>query len=150
MLQKIFRTGIYFLACMGLACTKDSVRQTVSYFKPVYISKSEALASIKGGAPVPIEQPGKIAFKSPYLYVNDQNLGVHVIDYSNFANPVQKAFIKIPGCVDIAIRGNILYADCYTNLVAVDISNPVQATTTQVVRGVFHTGSIQILVPIRI
>lgn len=137
MLRKICYTALGGLCLLAAACTKDTVQQRMSYFKPVYVNKEQVLASIKGGAPTMIEQPGKMALKWPYLYLNDVNLGVHVIDYSNFSSPVKKAFISIPGCVDIAIRGNIMYADCYTNLVAIDIANPLQATTTQVVRGVF-------------
>ena len=47
-----------------------------------------------------------------------------MIDNSNPSTPVIIAFIPIPGNVDIAVVDNILYADNYIDLVALDISNP--------------------------
>ena len=37
--------------------------------------------------------------------------------------PIIEKFITIPGCVDIAIKGNILYSDNAIDLVAIDISS---------------------------
>ncbi|MBE0678633.1 MAG: hypothetical protein IH592_07705, partial [Bacteroidales bacterium] len=55
--------------------------------------------------------------------------GIHVIDNSNPANPEKVAFYEIMGNVDMAIRGNILFADSYIDLLAIDITdidNPVE------------------------
>ncbi|HSK12171.1 MAG TPA: hypothetical protein VK907_03095, partial [Phnomibacter sp.] len=43
---------------------------------------------------------------------------------SNPAAPVNEAFVSIPGCEDMAVFGTTLYADCYTDLMVIDISNP--------------------------
>jgi hypothetical protein len=48
-----------------------------------------------------------------------------VIDNRNPASPQNVAFISIPGNLDLALKGNILYADLYTDLVTLDISNPL-------------------------
>jgi hypothetical protein len=37
----------------------------------------------------------------------------------------------------MAVKGNMLYADAYSDLVVIDISNPLQAKLTKVVEGVF-------------
>lgn len=50
--------------------------------------------------------------------------GVHIIDNSNPSAPNFVSFIAIPGNGDIAIKDNILYADSYIDLLAIDISNP--------------------------
>lgn len=60
-----------------------------------------------------------------------------MIDISDPSKPLNTAFIDIPGCVDLAINGNFLYADCYTDLVTLDISNPQQAVLKQFQPGVF-------------
>lgn len=54
----------------------------------------------------------------------DVNRGVHVIDLGNISKPRKIAFILIPGCNDIAVRGNYLYADCGRDLVTIDVGNP--------------------------
>jgi len=111
------------------ACLKDKVKESVSYkvYTPVYTLKSTVLASINGSAAQPIVQPGQLYIKGSYIYLNDVNQGIHIIDNSDPAHPVQKAFLNIPGNQNIAIRGNILYADMYSDLLAIDISNPYQA-----------------------
>ena len=48
-----------------------------------------------------------------------------------------KAFINIPGNVDIAVKGSTLYADLFTDLVVVDISDPLNATLKKVVPKIF-------------
>lgn len=73
--------------------------------------------------PQPIENLGKIYYKDPFIYVNERFRGIHVVDNSDPTNPVPIAFIQIFGCEDIAIRNDILYADNYTDLVAIDISD---------------------------
>jgi hypothetical protein len=90
--------------------------------KPIYISEMEAL-EVKPLPPQPIVHLGKIYYKDATIYVNESNLGVHIIDNTNPANPVKKKFLQIPGCRDIAIKGNYLYADNTGDLVAIDISD---------------------------
>lgn len=71
----------------------------------------------------PIENLGKIYYKDPYIFVNERFKGIHVFDNSDPTQPTPIAFIQIYGSEDIAISGNILYADNYTDLVAIDISD---------------------------
>ena len=73
--------------------------------------------------PRPVENLGKIYYKEPFIYVNERFTGFHVFDNSDPSNPIPIAFIQIFGSEDIAITGDILYADNYTDLVAVDISD---------------------------
>jgi len=63
--------------------------------------------------------------------------GVHIINNSNPSNPVVKAFINIPGNVDIAVKGNTLYADMYSDLVSIDITDPLHAKLLKNVANVF-------------
>jgi len=72
-----------------------------------------------------------------YIFLNEVNKGVHIIDNRNPASPVIKAFINIPGNVDIAVKGSTLYADLFTDLVVVDISDPLNATLKKVVPKIF-------------
>ncbi|MDZ7738038.1 MAG: hypothetical protein U5K32_03010 [Bacteroidales bacterium] len=114
----------FALAALMTAC-EDKKYERVTYEAnvPVYMSYDEFRGSFLKSEPIEISQPGKIYFKDGYLFVNEYGKGIHVIDNSDPSNPQKKAFYEIPGNVDMAIRGNILYADSYIDLVAIDISD---------------------------
>jgi hypothetical protein len=95
---------------------------TTDGYKPVYVSREEA-KQINLTGPRDIITQGKIYIKDKTIYVGDVNLGVHVIDNSDPTHPQKTAFIQIYGNHDIAIKGNILYADNMEDLVAIDISD---------------------------
>ncbi|MDF1561204.1 MAG: hypothetical protein P1P83_13515 [Bacteroidales bacterium] len=112
------------------ACN-DRTTQFITYEAnvPVYMAYDEFRASFHKSAPAEIYHPGKMYFKDGHLFVNEYGKGIHVIDNSNPANPEKVAFYEIPGNVDMAIRGNILFADSYIDLLAIDIAdinNPVE------------------------
>lgn len=126
------------LAALALSgCLKDYTVRQVTYYKPLFKTTAEVRADIKSGDAEILAYPGKLVYKDGFVYLNEIMKGVHVIDMRNPAQPVNKAFIKIPGSVDIAVRGNILYADMYTDLVAIDISDPNNVKLKKTVEGVF-------------
>jgi len=129
-----------FLAIMVFAlqsCLKDKITKTYSVFEPIYKSKAEVQADIKSSTAVSISNPGKIYMYGNYIFLNEVNKGVHIIDNSNPSKPIIKAFINIPGNVDIAVKGSMLYADLFTDLVVVDITDPLNATLKKVVPNIF-------------
>lgn len=121
------------------SCVKDSCLRTTTYtlYEPVYKTKAEVKANIKSNAPAEIKYPGKIYILGHYIFLNDVDRGIHIIDNSNPASPVKKAFINIPGNMDIAVNGNILYADLYSDLVTIDIADPLNAVVKKYNDGVF-------------
>ncbi|NMC38887.1 MAG: hypothetical protein GYA41_11250, partial [Bacteroidales bacterium] len=90
---------------------------------PVYMSFKEFRGSFSKSEAIEINSPGKIYFKDNYLFVNEVGKGIHVIDNSDPTNPQMVCFYEIMGNVDMAIRGNILFADSYIDLVAIDITS---------------------------
>ncbi|MBC8047934.1 MAG: hypothetical protein H7Y00_14145 [Fimbriimonadaceae bacterium] len=82
-------------------------------------------------------ETGKIYYMEPYLFVNEINEGIHIIDNSNPSAPKNIAFINIPGNIDIAVKGNTMYADSYIDLVALDISDPMNVTEAGRVENIF-------------
>ena len=92
-------------------------------YLPVYMEKSELERSVSyQSGERALENPGKIYHKAPYIYVNERYKGVHVINNSNPANPVHEGFIVVPGCLDMAAKGDVLYIDNSTDLVAFDLN----------------------------
>jgi hypothetical protein len=122
--------ALIVLAASLSACTDKTVeRVTYEANVPVYMSFSEFRNSFSKGEAIEITNPGKIYFKDNYLFVNEVGKGIHVIDNSDPADPKKLCFYEIMGNVDIAIKGNILFADSFIDLVAIDISdvnNPVE------------------------
>ena len=106
-----------------LISCKDKIEQVYTVNDPVYLSYNDLRNSFKVADGQQIIHPGKIYFKDNYIFVNEYQKGIHVIDNTDPQSPKIIKFIEIPGSVDLAIRDNILYADSYVDLVAVDISN---------------------------
>lgn len=118
-------------------CVKDSVKRTYTLLQPVYKEKAVVLNEVGSQPAQTLKNPGKIYVYGNYLFVNEINKGVHIIDNTNPANPVNRRFINIPGNVDIAVKGNTLYADLYTDMLAIDISDPTNVNVAEVVANVF-------------
>ncbi|MCY7351152.1 MAG: hypothetical protein LH606_10850 [Cytophagaceae bacterium] len=127
------------LALLGGCIPQDDpadVRQ--EGYRPVYISR-ETMIKIAVTAPQPLKNPGKIYVQGTYLFVNEINRGIHVIDNQQPTAPRTIAFLSIPGNVDMAVKGTMLYADNATDLVAIDISSPEAVRVVKRIAGVFPT-----------
>ena len=127
----LFRLSALLLLTALFPGCKDKTFERVTYEAnvPVYMSFSEFRGSFAKSEPQEISAPGKIYFKDNYLFVNEYGKGIHVIDNSDPSDPEKIVFYKILGNIDMAIRGNTLFADSYIDLVSIDITdinNPVE------------------------
>lgn len=124
-IQTIIMVALLFSMGMLLqGCTdKCDVTQKYIYYEPVYTTFEEIRASVAFEEPEAMNDPGKIYLKGNFIYINEAGKGIHVIDNSDPSKPVKSGFINIPGTYDMAIRGDVLYADSYMDLLAIDISN---------------------------
>ncbi len=128
---------MFAVGCMLQSCVKDTMQTTYTYFTPVYKNKTDVWQNIKSSAPQPLQQTGKLFLMGQYIFINELNKGVHIIDNANPRSPKNISFIDIPGNIDIAVKDNILYADLHTDMVSVDISNPSNAVLKKVNKYVF-------------
>ena len=94
-------------------------------------------AVVTSGNPQVLEETGKIYIKGHLIFLNEFGKGIHVINNRNPYKPEIIAFLNIPGNVDIAIRDNILYADSYTDLVVIDISDPKNIKEIKRIKNIF-------------
>ncbi|MCP4441227.1 MAG: hypothetical protein GY810_20170 [Aureispira sp.] len=67
-----------------------------------------------------LQHPGKIYTKDQYLLIGEIGKGVHVFDNTDPRSPKNLAFIQIPGNVDVAIKGDVIYADNFMDLVTLN------------------------------
>ena len=106
-------------------------------YTPVLMARNVLEKSIKWIDARELERPGKIYRKGDYLFINEKYRGIHVVDNSDPASPSNVGFIQVPGCIDMAVKGSILYADNAVDLVAIDISTPENMEETARVKNVF-------------
>ena len=108
-----------------VSCEKNDDVKYAEYLvaRPLTMLKSEFRNSVDVVAPMPVLESGKIYAYKDYIFINDKNTGVHVVDNSNPAAPRKIAFIKIPANVDISVKDDFLFADSLSDLVVIDISD---------------------------
>ncbi len=124
-------TTFLFVLMAAMTACNDKTVELITYEAnvPVYMPFTEFRASFEKSEPIEISHPGKMYFKDGYLFINEYGKGIHVIDNSDPSNPEKIAFYEILGNVDMAISGNILFADSYIDLLSIDITdvnNPVE------------------------
>ena len=130
----IFTCSFFMQGCIKDTCETS---HTYTYYTPVYKIKTAVKENIKSNLPTQISIPGKIFTMGNYFFLNEVDKGIHVMDNTDPSSPKNITFIDIPGNMDLAVNGNILYADVYTDLVALDISNPLNVTATKFIEGIF-------------
>lgn len=93
-------------------------------YTPVYLSRETLENSVKYISEArDMIQTGKIYYRAPYIFINERYKGIHVINNANPARPVNEGFILAPGCLDMAVKGNILYVDNAVDLVSFDLDS---------------------------
>lgn len=123
--------GFVFNSCM------DQYTEVFTANSPIYMSYEELRNAVEMQSAKDLENPGKIYFKDGYIFVNEELKGIHVFDNTDPQNPQNMGFIAIPGNVDMAIKNNILYADSYIDLVAIDISNVTNPSEVERIKNIF-------------
>ena len=128
---------LFFVSC------EDQRVQTITWieYEPVYMSEADFLSSVSIAPPRDLQVPGKIYFYQGYLFVNERNEGIHIIDNRDPANPVNVGFITIPATKDLAVKGDLLYADSQKDLLVFDISDLQNPELLERIEDVFNTAA---------
>src|SRR5688572_11465014 len=79
------------------SCLKDKCRRTYTIYQPVYKTTAEVRANMKSNPARDIRQPGKLYIYGNYIFLNEANKGIHIIDNTQPSNLKKIAFIDIPG-----------------------------------------------------
>ncbi len=125
------RLGLFYLCLLGIcplvfqSCLEDKCTSTQTFVRwdPIYMTLAEIRSDIQIESPKEIQNPGKIYFYNDYILINELKEGIHIIDNSTPADPTNIAYIGIPGNLDMAVKNDILYADNYTDLLTINISD---------------------------
>jgi len=101
---------------------EGDIPEEVEGMRPIYF-QGEDWKSFSVSGPEPIQRLGKIYYKDQHIFVIEKNKGIHIINNANPTNPTHIRFINLKSCNDVAIKGNILYADNHTDLLSIDITS---------------------------
>ncbi len=112
----------FFTVLAGIWLLASSDVAPASYYVPFYMDRNdlrESVSYLPGKRDM--QDPGKIWVRGSEIFIVERYKGVHIIDNSVQTAPKQTGFIIAPGCMDVAIKGNILYLDNAIDLVAFDL-----------------------------
>lgn len=114
-------TILYFVISFFLfSCEEEEV--IVEGLAPVYLS-AEDFTKVYSTDTMPFNNLGNIVISGNYIFINEKNQGIHVINNIDPNHPYKAYFWKIPGNREFLIKGNILYADNSVHLLVIDISD---------------------------
>lgn len=118
----VFSCALFIHACNP---PDDNISGKIDAYVPIY-GTTEAISNIAVEPQKPTVEAGKIYAYGNYIFQNDLNTGIHIIDNSNKNNPVKIAFLKLPFSTEIAVKGNFLYSNIMlTLLYSISQSPPI-------------------------
>jgi len=129
--------SILCISAIFTSCIQNKTTRTFKITRPVYKLKQEVYDNIQTQPATSILSGGKMFLKGNYIFLTEKNKGVHIINNANPSSPINESFIPIPGTEDVVVKGNILLADCFIDLLSIDISNPSNIKLVNIAKNVF-------------
>ncbi len=126
------------LPALLISCLRKNDWDVKSEYKPLLMPYDQLQNSVAFKEKRELKDPGKIYYNGGYIFVNERYKGVHVINNQDPANPQNIGFIQVPGCLDMAMKGNVLYVDNAIDLVTIDLSDPANPQVSSRTKGVFR------------
>ncbi|MBN2635768.1 MAG: hypothetical protein JXR61_05815 [Prolixibacteraceae bacterium] len=114
---------IPYLGILLLYITLGASSSSYYYmYRPVFMMRADMESNVKVTAPRELKNPGKIYLLNDLIFINEKYRGIHVINNADPENPVNVSFIQIDGCIDMSVKGDVLYADNAVDLIALKMS----------------------------
>ncbi len=138
-MKKPLYSLFYTLLCVGTGILLSASEPIYTgQYTPVFMKRAEMERAVQMEAAQPLRNPGKIYLYGQYILVNEKYKGIHVIDNSNPAEPRKQAFIHIDGCIDIAMKNNVIYADNAIDLIALKTTDDFASVqVTERIKNIF-------------
>ena len=133
--MKITKVCFVLSLFLAFSCSKKEEQVEMADYvvgRPITVSMAEIRNAVAIQEPRPTEEAGKMYQYDDFIFVNENNKGVHIIKGLEEERLQKIKFLNIPGNKDISIRDGYLYADSYLDLVVFDISDidNIQQLTT--------------------
>lgn len=114
---------LIFPALIYYSCTPKSELIEREAWVPVYSTNTATVKQISAGPQRATVNAGKIYTVGNLIYQVEQDSGIHVINYSNPANPQKLGFIRSFLCKELAVKNGLIYTNNLADLVVIDASN---------------------------
>jgi hypothetical protein len=103
---------------------------------PIYADTNNP-APVAMEASRPVSNSGKIYVYGNYIFQNEVNEGIHIIDNTDRAHPFKIAFLSIPFNTEMAVKGNHLYANSISDLLVIDLADPLHPSVVNKLKNAF-------------
>lgn len=130
-------TIVIFSTTAKIAAT--SCAPPADHYRPIYMPLEEFRNAVKSLQPIDLSNPTKILVHENFLFIVEEDKGIHVIDNNDPRNPTNLSFINVPGVHDITSKGNTLYADSAIDLVALNIIDPTMVVETARLQDIYSS-----------
>jgi hypothetical protein len=111
-----------WLAILVLMVVTTASEPAYFYYSPILMERADLETSVSlNSTPKPISDPGKLCLYRNWVLLVENYKGVHLIDNSDPANPVRKAFLTVPGCMEVAVHNDVCYVNNAVDLVGVKV-----------------------------
>jgi len=117
------------------ACKKDEFKRTIWVKKGQSVQDVRASFSVE--SPRAITHPAGVYRSGNLLFLLQENEGIGIMDITNPASPIDKAFIKLSSNSHVVVKSNVLIADNGVDLVSIDISDLNQIRLVNRIQNVF-------------
>ena len=132
--------ALCFTSCIEETCEETLV---LAGFDPQIVNLDVIRNNIPlCGAPIPICEATGFYVYQDYLFMVENNEGLHIFDNSDATNPKPITWMGLPGGQGLAVRNDILYMNQYTDLVAFDLSDPTTPEFIGRTEDVFDPSSV--------
>ena len=138
---------IFFLLAAHILASCTEPEEIVDGMAPIYGSPDD-FSMIRFEAPRPSDNHGSIVLYNQFVFINEKNKGIHIIDNQDPLNPVRLGFLQIPGNSIFNIQDGFLYADNSIHLLIIDISDLKAPKVVSFIPNHYENSLVQEIFPI--
>lgn len=113
---------LFTFAALALTGCKKYKNKEVYANVPVYMDYATFRGSFSFEKDAAIQGAGNIYVYNDFIFLSEEDRGIHIINNSNPAAPVVEGFMNIPGNTQMAVKDHYLYANSFIDLLVIDIS----------------------------
>lgn len=141
---------LFAIPALMLSSCKKYKEKEVYANVPIYQDYESFRNSFSFDQGVPIQGAGNIFVYNNYIFLSEEDKGIHVINNTDPSNPIIEGFMNIPGNTQIAVKDHYLYANSFIDLLVIDISNIKQPTLSNRILDIFEyaTPAVNELYPV--
>lgn len=109
----------------------------VDTYIPIYAKEGDPELAIATGPVRATKVAGKIFSIGDKLFQVEDGAGIHIIDYSDRTKPRKLAFLNVPGCREVALKGGTLFTNSYEDMLLLDLGHYPDVTVRSRIPNVF-------------